>query len=167
MALNIISGNWSSRHLVSCRARTSTSLRSNQAATRSARLRIELTFQVARRMGVELKDRAGTAALQGPGPSLRARGQGGPFSDLDGDLALGGHAGAQPLAALHEPRRLGVETGEEQGQLLAGLLALGAEVRALEDLPGAQDRADDLVVVQPQVVDAGLGDDRRVLAEVR
>src|SRR3954451_949894 len=125
-ALNIISGNWSSRHLVSCRATTSTSLRSSQAATRSARLRMEFTFQVARRTG----DHA--------------------TSDLDGDLTLGGHTGAHPLPVVDELRRLLVEAGQERAQPLAGLLALGAEVGAVEHLPGAQDGADHLVVVQPR-----------------
>src|SRR5699024_9767907 len=39
-----------SLHLVSCMASTSTSERSNQDTTRSRRARIELTFQVAKRM---------------------------------------------------------------------------------------------------------------------
>src|SRR3954451_14538876 len=105
MALKTISGNWSSRHLVSCRATTSTSLRSSQAATRSARERMELTFQVARRTGSESTERA---------PGAR----GAPL-DLDGCLALGGHAGPQTLPALDEPRGLGVQPGQELGQLLA------------------------------------------------
>src|SRR5699024_927748 len=40
-------GNWSSRHLVSCMARTSTSWASSHAATRSIRRRMEFTFQLA------------------------------------------------------------------------------------------------------------------------
>src|SRR3954470_18025827 len=104
MALKTISGNWSSRHLVSCRATTSTSLRSSQAATRSARLRMEFTFQVAIRTGPPATDRDG--------------------SHLDGDLALGRHACPQALATLHELRRLRVQPGQEGGELLARLLAL-------------------------------------------
>ena len=69
-------------------------------------------------------------------------------SHLDRHLAAGGDPGAHALAALHELRRLRVETDQELGELLAGLLADGAEVGALEDLPEPQDRGDDLVVVQ-------------------
>src|SRR4051812_15129530 len=49
IAANGIVGNWSSAHLVSCIASTSTSARSSQAVTRSTRARMLLTFQVARR----------------------------------------------------------------------------------------------------------------------
>src|SRR3954452_6426699 len=160
MALKTISGNWSSRHLVSCSARTSTSRRSSQEATRSARLRMEVTFQVARRTPSAL-----TESLEN---GFRARAT--PLrlgADLGAgdDLAAGGDAGAGALPALDEPRRLGVQAAEELGELLAGALALRAEVGALEDLPLAQDGADHLVVVQPEVVDAGLGDQHGVLAE--
>src|SRR6476661_1754758 len=111
MALKTISGNWSSRHLVSCRATTSTSLRSSQAATRSARERMELTFQVAIRTTPELTESLGDDFRQRATPL-----------DLDGDLALGGHAGPQALAALDELRRLRVQPGQELRQLLAGAL---------------------------------------------
>src|SRR6476661_9834640 len=121
MALKTISGNWSSRHLVSWSATTSTSLRSSQAATRSARERIEFTFQVANRMVTD--------------PTKR-------HSDLDRYLAARRDPGAHPLPVVHELRGLLVEPDQELGQLLAGLLPLGAEVGALEHLPGAQDRAD-------------------------
>ena len=50
MAANGMVGNWSSVHLVSCMASTSTSARSSQSVTRSTRARMELTFQVASRM---------------------------------------------------------------------------------------------------------------------
>src|SRR4051794_19230145 len=122
MALKTISGNWSSRHLVSCSARTSMSRRCSQAATRSARLRMELTFQVASRTPADLTE----SRL---GADLRA----------GDDLVAGGDAGTDPLPALDEPRRLGVQTGEEPGELFPGALAGGAEVGALEDLPLAQD----------------------------
>src|SRR4051794_39035099 len=112
MALKTISGNWSSRHLVSCRATTSTSLRSSQAATRSARERMELTFHVARRMGIEITDRA--------------------RSHLDGHLTLGGYPRAHPLPVVDELRRLLVQPLQEQGQFLPRLLPLGTEVAALE-----------------------------------
>src|SRR6476619_6712968 len=101
MALKTISGNWSSRHLVSCRATTSTSLRSSQAATRSARERMELTFQVAIRT-TTLSDYRPTPRPGTPRPALSrtCRSSGtlrAPLvapSHLDGDLVLGGHAGA-------------------------------------------------------------------------
>src|SRR5215217_5258357 len=110
MAANGISGNWSSRHLVSCSARTSTSRRSSQAATRSARDRMELTFQVASRTLSSLRSPSRTvSALE------RLR------SDLDGHLAAGGDAGPHPLPALDELGGLGVEPGQELRQLLAGL----------------------------------------------
>src|SRR3712207_9293744 len=99
---------------------------------------MEFTFQVASRMAADPTEPPATATPQGPS------------SDLDGHLALGRHAGAQPLPALDELRRLGVEAGEERGELLAGLFALGTEVAAVEHLPGTQDRADHLVVVQPE-----------------
>src|SRR4051812_47071218 len=151
-------GNWSSRHLVSCNARTSTSCRWRKAATRSARLRIEFTFQVA--MRIEPSLRSGSVRLTSPDPLHSASG-------LAGRLRVAlGDAGAQTLAALDELGRLRVEAGEELGEFVPRLLTCGAEVGALEDLPGAQDRADDLVVVQAQVIDAGLGDDDRVLPEV-
>ena len=55
---------------------------------------------------------------------------------------------------------------EEGAQLVPRPLALRAEVGAVEDLPVLQHRHDDRVVVQPQVVDAGLGDGHRVALEV-
>src|SRR4051812_44454677 len=101
-----MSGNWSSRHLVSCSARTSTSRRCSQAATRSARLRTEFTFQVASRTPPHLTESHGSAFRA---VGLRSR-------LADGLLAAGGGAGAGPLAALDEPRRLRVQALEEHGQ---------------------------------------------------
>src|SRR4051794_16951674 len=56
--------------------------------------------------GPPLVDREVSALGEPSGLPLRP-------SHLDGGLATGGHAGAQPLAALHEPRRLRVQPGEE------------------------------------------------------
>ena len=47
---NGAAGNCSGLHLISCIASTSTSSRTIQSTTRSTRVRIELTFQVAMRM---------------------------------------------------------------------------------------------------------------------
>src|SRR5688572_2139380 len=117
---------------------------------------MELTFQVASR----------TASLSASGrhrlhvphhpaheprPTRRSSGPFGPGSsrpsDVDRDVAPGGDPGPHALATLHELRRLCVEAGQELRELLAGLLAGGAEVSAVEDLPEAQDRGDDLIVV--------------------
>ena len=50
---------------------------------------------------------------------------------------------------------------------VAGLLALGPEVGAVEDVPVPQHRHDHVVVVQAQVVDPGLRDDHRAAPEAR
>jgi len=69
---------------------------------------------------------------------------------------LPGGSGPLTFALLDEAAGLRVQAGHERGQLLAGLLAGGAEIGALEDPPELEDGGDYLVVVQPQVVDAGL-----------
>src|SRR6185437_9404936 len=61
-------GNCSSEHLVSCMASTSTSPRSSQSSTRGSRVRIELTFQVARRKCGDRK--GGEAGRSGSSPSI-------------------------------------------------------------------------------------------------
>src|SRR6201997_3696176 len=63
--------------------------------------------------------------------------------------------------------RLGVEHREEERELIAGLFAGGAKVGALEDSPKPQHGLDHRVVVQAQVVDAGVGDGDSVLGVVR
>src|SRR4051812_33046083 len=83
---------------------------------------MELTFQVARRIAPSSP--SGRHRLEVPSRGwaepLRAR-----RSDLDRGLALGSRPGSHALAALHEARRLGVETGQERRELLAGLLTRG------------------------------------------
>ena len=64
---------------------------------------------------------------------------------------LGGHL----LASRDEARGLVVERGDGGGELVTGLLALGVEALELPDAPLAQQRRDDVVVVDAQVVDAG------------
>ena len=56
IAANGMVGNWSSAHLVSCIASTSTSARCSQSVTRSTRARIEFTFHVATRTSAYASD---------------------------------------------------------------------------------------------------------------
>src|SRR6266508_2722786 len=69
---------------------------------------------------------------------------------------------SEPLALLDEPARLRVQPGHELAELVACPGSVAGQVVAVEHLPHPQDRRDHLVVVQPQVVDTGLGDRHRV-----
>src|SRR4051794_17236395 len=70
------------------------------------------------------------------------------------------------VALVLEAQRGRLQLVEQPGQLLTGLLALGAQALAVPDLPGTQDRGQHLVLVDAQVVDARHGDLHRPAAEV-
>ena len=61
-------------------------------------------------------------------------------------------------AALLEPARLLVQLVEVGTELLARPLPSPGQAGAIPDSPGPQNRTEDLVAVDPQVVDAGHGD---------
>ncbi len=75
MSLKAASGNWSGRHLISCRHSTSGACSATKRATCSARRRTELTFQVTMR-----RDMGSPRAWGGPA-SMRAQKYARPFSD--------------------------------------------------------------------------------------
>src|SRR4051794_38155928 len=70
------------------------------------------------------------------------------------------------VTAFGELGRLAVQVVEGSYQLVAGRLAVAGEPGGVQDVQVAQHRNDHLVVVDPQVVDAGHGDLDRLAAEV-
>src|SRR5215211_7631513 len=68
-------------------------------------------------------------------------------------------------ASLLEPARLPIQLLEVAAQLFARLLPLPGQPHPIPDVPGAQDRSQHLVSVDPQVVDAGHGDLHRAASE--
>src|SRR5215218_10742086 len=68
-------------------------------------------------------------------------------------------------ASLLEPACLPIQLIEVGAELLARLLPLPGQPGPIPDVPGAQDRSQHLISVDPQIIDAGHGDLHRAASE--